>query len=123
MRKLTVDKNKHTEVFAVDERGPGNANHIYEVKHKIDPNKTRQTIEVLDTIVFQKGPIEEAGVNGIQNEDLIAIVIDRLQGFQKGDFACKHNGRALVDLYGALLHLQKRTKERENRGVEGTLAI
>ncbi len=123
MRKLNIGTDKRTEVFAVDERGPGNANHVYEVKHKIDKNKTGQTIEVLNTIVFQKGPIKEAGINGIHHEDLIAIVIDRLQGFQDGDFACMNNQRTLVDLHGALEHLRNRTKEREERGVEGTSAI
>jgi hypothetical protein len=121
MRQLTIDKSEYTEVFAVDERGPGNANHVYEVKRKID--KIGQTIEVLSTIVFQNGPVKEAGINGIQNEDLLAIVIDRLQGFEKGPYDCVENKRALVDLYGALLHLQKRTKNREARGVEGTSAI
>lgn len=123
MRKLTIDKSEHTEVYAVDERGPGGANHVYEVKRKIDKTKTGQTIEVLSTIVFQNGPIKEAGVNGIHQEDLLAIVIDRLQGFEKGPYDCVENKRALVDLYGALLHLQKRTKKREDRGVEGTSAI
>lgn len=123
MRKLNIDKSEHTEVFAVDEKGQGNANHVYEVKRKIDKTKTGQTIEVLGTIVFQKGPIKEAGINGIHNEDLLAIVIDRLQGFEKGPYTCAENKRALVDLYGAMLHLQKRTKKREARSVEGTSAI
>ena len=33
------------------------------------------------SICFQNGPIKENGVNGCQNEDLIAVVIDRLQQF------------------------------------------
>lgn len=123
MRKLNIGTSEHTEVFAVDEKGPGNANHVYEVKTAIDRTKTGQTIAVLGTIVFQKGPIKESGVNGIHNEDLIAVVIDRLQGYQKGDFACEDNGRALVNLYGALANLRNRTKEREDRGVEGTSEI
>ena len=123
MRKLNIGTSKHTEVFAVDEKGPGNANYVYEVKTAIERTKTGQSVAVLGTIVFQKGPIKESGVNGIHNEDLIAIVIDRLEGYQKGDFACKDNGRVLVDLYGALNYLRDRTKEREKRGVEGTSVI
>ena len=36
---------------------------------------------------FQNGPIAEAGVNGITQEALIAILVDRLEGFQSGQFA------------------------------------
>jgi len=113
MRKLNVGANDNTAVFAVDEKGPGGANHVYEIISLEKPIG-------LCKVDFQKGPIKESGINGIQNEDLLAIVIDRLQGFQKGDFACKENSRALLDLYGALINLQKRTKKREKRGVEGT---
>ena len=118
MRKLNTNKNEYTEVFAVDERGPGNANHRYE----IIPTGTLIS-RLVQPIVFQKGPIKESGVNGIQNEDLIAIVIDRLQGFQGGDFDCLDNQCAIVHLRAALTQLQNRTKEREKRGVEGTSAI
>ena len=69
---------------------------------------------------FQNGPIKEAGVNGVMNEDLIAIVIDRMQGFQNGDFKCRENALALTKLEEALMWLRKRTQDREDRGVEGT---
>lgn len=119
MRKLKIGTSKHTEVFAVDEKGPGNANHVYEIRPVEGKEMTGGGLR----ICFQKGPLKETPMNGIHNEDLLAIVIDRLNGFQKGDCACKDNGKALVDLYGALAHLQRRTKEREKRGVEGTSAI
>ena len=120
MRKLNTNKNENTEVFAVDERGPGGANHHYEVHGKI---KTSDLFPPKHIFIFQKGPLKENPMNGIQNEDLIAIVIDRLNGFQKGDFECIDNAKALVNLYGALVNLRNRTKERERRGVEGTSAI
>ena len=50
----------------------------------------------LATVLFQDGPVAEVGVNGCHNEDLIAIVIDRLQHFQRGDFACRENALALT---------------------------
>jgi len=40
------------------------------------------------TILFQNGPIGEVGVNGVTNEALLAIVADRLRGFQGGPTAC-----------------------------------
>lgn len=77
----------------------------------------------LQEISFQDGPIKESGVNGIMNEDLIAIVIDRMQGFQSGDYKCRENAIAITKLEEALLWLRKRTTDRERRGVEGTHVV
>ncbi len=69
---------------------------------------------------FQNGPIQEVGVNGLTNEALIAVVMDRLEGFQQGPFACAENLHALTHLGMALGRLHDRTKARTDRGVEGT---
>jgi len=114
MRELNIGTKKYTKVVAMDEKGAGNANHQYEV---IPANENGF---VLGKIAFQNGPIKENGVNGIANEDLIAIVIDRLQGFQAGDYKCRDNAVAITKLEEALMWLRKRTNEREARGVEGT---
>lgn len=100
------------EVSARDERGAGNANHRYEVY-------SRANDEVLAVINFQNGPIKEKGVNGIQNEDLLEIVIDRLVGFQAGEFACNENGSALYSIRAGLTDLRNRTQDRVARNVEG----
>ncbi|RPH88532.1 MAG: hypothetical protein EHM32_01115 [Spirochaetales bacterium] len=75
------------------------------------------------TADFQNGPLKESGVNGCHNEDLIAIVIDRLNGFQSGDYNCRENALALTKLEEALHWLNHRTAARQVRGVEGTHAI
>jgi hypothetical protein len=46
-------------------------------------------------------------------------VIDRLRGFQSGDFRNRENALALTKIEEALLWLHKRTKDRLERGVEG----
>ena len=69
---------------------------------------------------FQNGPIGEFGVNGISNEALLAIVEDRLKGFQSGDYACRENALALTKLQEAMMWLHSRTRARVARGVEGT---
>ena len=74
---------------------------------------------IWQTIEFQFGPIKEFGINGITSESLIAIMIDRLEIFQEGCFACDENQEALAYLRLALTALTKRTKDREARGVEG----
>lgn len=116
-RKLEIGSEKYTQVFACDERGAGNANHLYAVYSVKSP---AAPTAILTQVQFQKGPIKENGVNGVMNEDLIAIVIDRLQGFQDGDYKCRENAIALTKLEEALLWLRKRTMDRERRGVEGT---
>ena len=76
--------------------------------------------ETLCEIHFQEGPIKECGVNGVCNEDLLNIVIDRLEHFQDSEFKCRENAMAITKLEEALLWLRKRTMSREQRGVEGT---
>jgi len=117
MRVLNIGTKKYTEVIASDEKGQGNANHEYRI-HPVDP--TSQEAVWCQPISFQNGPIKEAGVNGMMNEDLIAIVIDRMEGFQSGDYECSLNQTALVHLRRALQALNDRTADREGRGVEGT---
>lgn len=74
------------------------------------------------TLAFQNGPVKEngEGVNGITHEVLLAVVIDRLQGFQSGPYKNRENAVALTKLEEALMWLHKRTRDREARGVEGT---
>ncbi|VVQ17109.1 hypothetical protein PS914_05960 [Pseudomonas fluorescens] len=71
-------------------------------------------------LVFQNGPISEVGVNGITHEALLAILIDRMEGFQSGPYASSDNAEALESMRTAQTALQRRTIERMNRGVEGT---
>jgi len=78
---------------------------------------------VLSEIHFQEGPIKECGVNGVCNEDLLVMVIRRLEGFQNSEFKCRENACAITKLEEALLWLRKRTMGRENRGVEGTHTV
>lgn len=74
----------------------------------------------LSKIHFQEGAIKEYGVNGVCNEDLIVMVIRRLEGFQDSEFKCKENEQALEKLQESLMWLRKRTLDREARGIEGT---
>ena len=78
-------------------------------------NQNKDPIE----INFQKGAILEHGINGLTQEVLLAIVIDRLQGFQSGDFSCRENALAITKCQEALMWLQQRTRDRIARGVEG----
>jgi len=115
MREIRI--SEHTRVISVDNKGAGNANQNYRVEALEDKGFS------LSTVLFQTGPIKVNGVNGVQNEDLIAIVIDRLEGFQSGNFSCRENALALTKLQEALFWLEHRTAKRKERGVEGTSII
>lgn len=74
-------------------------------------------------INFQEGPIKESGINGVANEDLISMVIRRLEGFQSSEFRCRENAVAITKLEESLMWLRKRTQDREVRNVEGTSEV
>ena len=111
-----VDSRLRIEVL--DGPGAGGACHQYRVVEDV-PEGQETTLPAY-VIKFQKGPIKEHGLNGITQEVLLAIVIDRLESFQKGDFACELNEVALEHAKEALAALQQRTRDRIDRNVEGT---
>jgi hypothetical protein len=123
-RELTSHKvnglNEQINVFVMDEPGQGNACHHYRIEPITLPGDHPEGAINPCDIVFQNGPILESGVNGLSNEALLAVVEDRLLGFQSGPFACRENAIALTKLQEAMLWLQKRTRDRMARGVEGT---
>ncbi len=115
-RVLEIGTQKHTKIVCLDRPSYGGACHAY----KIYKQGKSPLYDGLCLIEFQKGPVKELGVNGCHNEDLIAIVIDRIRHFQEGGYFCHENALALDKLEEALMWLRKRTTDRENRGVEGT---
>jgi hypothetical protein len=135
MRSITDHRlnglNDAIEINAIGDPGPGGANHNYSVV--LSP-PGRPSFHV-GQLVFQNGPISKPeDMNGITNEALLAVLIDRMRGFQygrrpdgtfdeaqRGQFACRENAIALTHLEDALHWLQHRTRARLQRGVEGTL--
>lgn len=114
---------KYTQVLEEKEY-QFNAPHTFEVVRKLGANtEFNPETDLLAKIHFQEGPIKENGVNGVANEDLLVMVIRRLQGFQDSPYSCRENAMAITKLEEALLWLRKRTMGRENRGVEGTNAV
>lgn len=121
--------NDTLSITVVDEPGHGGACHAYLVTGcEWDRNpasgQLRQHCRDHRTeglgIQFQNGPIAEVGVNGLTHEVLLAILADRLRGFQAGPYACPENAQALQHINAAQAVLQARTRARMERGVEGT---
>ncbi len=122
--------NDKLRITVTDEPGSGGANHLYIVEgfdtttNASDPVDSRHGQPAkYTTILFQNGPINEKGVNGITQEVLLAIVADRLRSFQAGPFACRENALALTKIEEAMHWLQQRTIARMRRGVEGTHTV
>ncbi len=100
-----------------DARDPANggASHRYEVVH-IDEGVRRQVA----SIQFQHGPRHEAlSKPGCTEAALLAILIDRLRGFQAGPYACRENALMLTKLEEALHWTRARADGRSRRGVLG----
>lgn len=102
------------KIHALDGPGPGGASTIYQVTFA--PPSLKSPVN----IPFQFGGIRETGVNGLTNEALLAIVVDRLRCFQQGKFACAENQQAMELAQQAIKVLHSRTAGRVARGVEGT---
>lgn len=110
-QKKHMDSSDEKAVNVID---PG---HSYELK-----NFEAEGSQTLNFIKKEKD--EETGEfktvqDGTTNEAVIAALIDRL-GVLNGKMHSEHNDLALNHLTQALDALNKRTAEREARGVEGT---
>lgn len=112
--KVGVGMDEAIRILVNDDPGPGGACHSYSI---VVPQKEKDSL--VTDIQFQKGAVAEAGPNGISVESLLAVCIDRLEGFQSGPYPCEENAAALDHLQRGLKNLQKRTIERAARNAEG----
>ena len=95
MRTLIEHKvnpvNDLIDINVLDGPGPGGACHHYQARFINSSGYLHVT-----NINFQNGPIEDSGINGLTQEVLINICIDRLRSFQAGAYACRDNALALT---------------------------
>lgn len=122
--------NESLKIEALDEPGIGGASNLYQItgfNSRTNPSdpwvKRHGEPAQHSTVLFQNGAVGVAGTNGVTHEALLAILIDRLTGFQSGPFACQANQAALDALETAQAALKSRTKARLARGVEGTHTV
>jgi hypothetical protein len=101
--------------ITADDRDEKGGSHEYECTLTDGPT--------VGTVKFQNGPLKEAGLNGMSDEALLAIVIDRLEGWNSGPYKSRYNALAITKLEEALHWLEARTKDRQKRGVEGTHTV
>ena len=70
------------------------------------------------SFTIQNGPIKEVGKNGCQVADVIAVAKHIIEQLNK-NYPCRENAMTITKLDEALMWQDKRTKDRELRGVEG----
>jgi len=101
-----------------------------EVKNNIDENGNPAGgyVRGIGIIIdWQEGPLgrdeERIKPNGAFVETVISAALQRIRHYQDGKFSCRENAIAITKLEEALLWLNKRTQDREDREVEGTHKI
>ena len=115
----TIQKRENlTTIQRVGTIGPGGAYHDYKVYFKCKPGGHDIAVS---TISFQKGHhTDPEARHGVLDADLLEIVRDRLQCFQKGEFSTRENSIALTHIEEALLWMNKRVEDRIERNALGT---
>ena len=129
-RELYDHKNnkfnrEYIVVKTADYRATDNAHHKYtiEVLSGIpltagDETKSEDSVETCE-LNFQNGGLKEVGPNGITDQALLAVVLDRLRSFNDGPYRCRENSMMITKIEEALMWGEKRGNDRSRRNVEG----
>ena len=96
------------------------------VLHEVDDNDMPAggyTVGKGIDVAWQDGPLgAQSEPSGAFVEDVIRVAIDRIEWYNEGQFRCRENSLAITHLEEAMHWMWARTRDREERGVEGTHA-
>lgn len=123
--RVTKLNRENIVVKTADLRGPDGAHHKYVIE-VVKPARTSDETDVIISsceINFQDGGLQEAGPNGITEQALLAIVLDRLRSFNNGPYGCRENSIQITKIEEAMMWSGKRAADRAARGVEGTRSV
>ena len=102
-------------IIRTDEPDGSGAAHLYEAHIASDADGWQ-----IARVQFQKGPRNvEGSTPGMTEAAVLAILIDRLRGFQSGPYSCRENAIQLTKLEEVLHWTKARADERAKRGVLG----
>ncbi len=93
-----------------------------------DGNPTGGSIRGVGLVIdWQNGPLgrdsDRVEPNGAFVETVIHAAKSRLEFYQASKYSCEENAEAIKNLEYALQVLDRRTKDRESRKVEGTHVV
>ncbi len=96
------------------------ATHLENAENKIDETVKKFYHRDGYTITFniQSDPIGEVGINGLQAFDMLVYIKDLFKSLNDV-FPCRENSLTITKLEEAIHWQEARTKDREERGVEG----
>lgn len=88
-------------------------------------NYELETFVEKDIMKLQFYYLGETGleIDGVTNEEVIKVLIHRINYLNNGEFRCRENSITITKLEEALMWLEKRTADRIDRGVEGTFNL
>lgn len=92
--------------------------HRYELANFDEQAQPGQVLQFIHKELASPGNLVTVS-DGTTNEEVLRVLIDRMQGLQK-KASCRENAIAITHLEEALMWLEKRTADRQARGVEGT---
>jgi hypothetical protein len=79
----------------------------------------QQTLRFIHKVPVSPGSTDlETIDNGTTNEEVMAVLIDRMKYLQ-AKFPCRENAIVITKLEESLMWLEKRTSDRKARNVEG----
>ena len=94
--------------------------HTYELDN-FDPQQGEDDKFIL---TFYRLALDGTKINGVTNEEVIKVLIHRLnflnQKWMDGKLKCRENSLAITKMEEALMWLNRRTEGRIERGIEGT---
>jgi hypothetical protein len=92
--------------------------HRYELANFENPDETGQILQFIHKEPISGGSEMATIENGTTSEEVLAVLIDRIK-FLNSKFPCKENACCITHLEEALMWLEKRTRDRLKRNVEG----
>lgn len=99
---------------------PGHRYELFNFDKVNEPGQELQFIEKRPYLTADADPkpAMETVNDGTTNEAVLEVLINRLQ-FLNAKFPCRENAIVITHLETALLFLEKRTRDRQARGVDG----
>jgi hypothetical protein len=104
-KQVYASPGKTLFASATDEKSADGSHHHYAFTNVPAPGAPEIP---LSSIKFQNGRPEDVGVNGVSDVMVLAAVVDHLQGFQRGPFACNENTQAIAALENAIAWIRLR---------------
>jgi len=93
--------------------------HTYELSNFENKDSAGQTLQFIHKEPTYEGSTELKTISdGTTNEEVIEVLINRLN-FLQSKFPCRENAIVITKLEESLMWLEKRTKDRLKRNVEG----